>query len=122
MQARAFARGDDESGRARALGLRDFDVAIGAKRRGNTVDRGERFRGLAFEIAAGDGDAQTFDALIEKRSDRLHGAIGADRIVRIKALHGVVGEREVARGARERPKMIEACHKRKTARARLSRP
>ena len=117
MKARAFARGDDEGGGASALGLWDFNVAIGLKGHSNTVYRGERFCGLAFEIAAGDGDAQACDALIEMRSDRLHGAIGADRIVRVKTLHGVVGKREIACAARERPEMIQACHKRKTARA-----
>ena len=46
------------------------------------------------------------------------GRIGADRIVGIVALHGVVGEREVPGGARQRADMVEARHERKGARAR----
>jgi len=56
MQARAFAGGDDECGRARAFGLRDLDIAVGAERRGDVVDGVAGFAGLAFEIAAGDRD------------------------------------------------------------------
>ena len=67
MQARAFARGDDEGGRAGALGLRNFDIAIGAERRGDVVDGVAGFAGLAFEIAAGDRDAQAVRAPAPER-------------------------------------------------------
>ena len=44
--------------------------------------------------------------------------VDADRVFGVRALHRIVGEREVARSARERPEMIEARDERKRARAR----
>ena len=115
MQARAFARGDDEGGGAGALGLRNFDVAIGAERGRDVIDGVAGFAGFAFEIAAGDRDAQAVGAALQQRRDRLGGAVGAGRIVGVVTLHGVVGEREIARRARQRSEMIEARHERKGA-------
>ena len=112
MQARAFAGGDDEGRRPRALGLRNFDVAVGAERRRHAVDGVAGLAAVAFEIAAGDGDAQTLRAALQERSDRFDRTIGAGRIVGIEALHGVIGKREIARRARERAEMIEAGDKR----------
>ena len=117
MQARAFGCGDDEGRGACAFGLRNLDVAIGAERRGDAVDGVAGLAAVAFEIAAGDGDAQTVGAALEQRRDRLGRPFGADRIVGVETLHRIVGEREIARGARERPEMIEARHEGKGARA-----
>ena len=71
MQARRLAGGDDVGGRARALGLRYLDVAIGAERRRDAIDGINRFGAPAFEIAAGDRDAQPVGAAVQKRRDRL---------------------------------------------------
>ena len=46
------------------------------------------------------------------------GSLERNRIVGIMALHGVVGERQIAGAARERADVIEARHERKRARAR----
>ena len=117
VQASGLARGDDVGGGTGALGLRNDDFAIGAQRRGHAIDGVDRFRGLALEVAAGDGDAQAIGPASQKRSDRLGGTIGADRIVGIVALHRVVSEREVVRAARQRADMIEACREGERARA-----
>ena len=70
-----------------------------------------RLRGRAgTKIAAGDGDAQAFAAAREQRRGRLHRTLRADRIVVIVTLHRVIGEREIARAARQRSDVIEACN------------
>ena len=118
-RARALAGRDDEGGGAGARGLRDLDLAGDAERLGDLGHRGQRLgRGAAPEIAAGDGDAQAADAGLERRQRRLGGPLGADGVLGVVALHGVVGERQVARGARQRPHMIEARHEREGAGAR----
>ena len=91
MQAAALARGDDVGCRPRAFRFRDIDVAIGAERVRYAVDGVDRFRGPALEIPAGDDDAQPFRAAVQKRRNRLRSAIGANRIVRVVTLHGIVG-------------------------------
>ena len=116
MQARALACSNDKRRRAGALGLRKLDVAIGAKRHCHAIDGVDWVRVQAFEISAGDGDPKPVDAAIQKISHRLGCALGADRVARVVPLHGVVGEREIARRARQRPDMVEARHEWKSAR------
>jgi len=70
------------------------------------------------EIAAGDGNAKTLAGALEHRRDRFDRSIRTDRIVIIASLHGVVGEREIARRARQRPNMVEARNEGKATRAR----
>ena len=50
----------------------------------------------------------------EQRRHRLDRTIDADRIVGVVALHGVIGEREVADAARQGTEMIEARDERET--------
>ena len=96
---RAFARGDDESRGACALRLRNLDLAIGAERRGNAGDGVDHLGDAAFEISAGDRDAQVLDAPVQKRDHRLRRPLGTHRIVGVVALHGIISERQVARRA-----------------------
>ena len=96
MQRRTFGRRDDIGRRARALGFGDFDFAADVERRGDPLHRLAGFRRGAFaEIAAGHRDPQAFDAAIEREQRRLDRPLGADRIVGIVSLHGVIGQREI---------------------------
>ena len=70
MQACRLACCNDVGGRAGALGFRYLDVAIGAKRRGDAIDGVNRFCSPAFEIAAGDRDAQSVNAAVQQRRRR----------------------------------------------------
>ena len=92
---------------------------VGAERGGDALHRDAGFRKRPFaEIAARDRDAQALGAARERGRRGLDRTVGADRILGIRPLHGVVGEREVARRARERSEMIEARDERIGARAR----
>ena len=116
MQGGALAGRDDEGGGAGAGGLGDLDLAGDTERLGDAGHCGERLgRGAALEIAAGHGDAQAADAGLQRRQRRLGRALGAHGVLGIVALHGVVGERQVPRGARQRPHVIEARHEREGA-------
>ena len=115
MQAGRLGRGDDVRSRARELGLRYLDIAIGAKRRRYPIDGMDRFGAPAFEITAGDRNPQPLGAALQERRDRLDRAIDANRIVRVVALHGVIGERQIVRAARHRSDMIETGAERKSA-------
>ena len=107
----AFARGDDVGRGARTLRFRKLDFVGHPERGGDAGERGLRLRGRAgTKIAAGDGDAQAFAAAREQRRGRLHRTLRADRIVVIVTLHRVIGEREIARAARQRSDVIEACN------------
>ena len=77
---------------------------------------------VVLEIAAGDRDPQTADVLRRATACRLDRPRRAGRIVRIGPLHRVIGEREIADRARERPEMIEARDTNGNDRARDSRP
>ena len=70
---------------------------------------------MAVEIAASDGDAQPVGALVQKRRDWFGSAIGANGIIGVVALHGVVGECDIAAAARQRADMIEAGRERESA-------
>src|ERR1700690_622855 len=118
MQTGTLAGGDDEGRRAGALRFRNLDIAVGAERSRHPVNGVTGLAAVALEIAGGDGDAQTMRPLLQNRSDRFDRAAGAGWIFGIESLHGVIGEREIARGARERSEMIEAGDKRKRAGAR----
>src|SRR5262249_60521957 len=65
-----------------------------------------------------DGDAQSADAVVDAARHGLAWTFHTDRVVGIVPLHGVVGEREVADIACERPEMVEACDERERASAR----
>ena len=111
MQARRFAGRDDVGGRARALGFRYLDVATGAECGGDAIDRVNRLGGSAFEVAAGDRDAHSVKAAVQNRRHSFGIALGANGIVCVVALHGVIDDREIARAARQRTDVIEACGK-----------
>ena len=96
---------------------RNLDVAIGAERRGNAVDGADHLGAAAFEIPAGNRDAQVLDAPVQKRDHRLRRPLGTHRIVGVVALHGIISERQVARRPRQRSDMIEARNERKSSRA-----
>ena len=103
MQRRPLGCGDDVSGGPRPRHFRHLDFARYSERRRDLHHRGGRFRRHPVaEIAAGDGDAQAIDAAREQRQRRFHRPLGADGIVGIGALHGVVARREVGDSARER--------------------
>jgi hypothetical protein len=119
MQRAAFAGGDDEGGSAGALRLRNLDLLGDTEGLGDARHRGLGLRQHAgAEVAAGDSDVQPFSAAREQRRDRLRRAVDADGIIGVVALHGVVGEREIARAARQRSQVIEARHEREGVRAR----
>ena len=109
-------------GRARARGFGNLDLALAPQRLGDARRPRRSASGNAplLEIAAGDRDAQAVDAA-RRASARVGstGAVGADRIVGIAALHGVVGEREVARpSARAGPRWSRLATNGKRAGAR----
>ncbi len=119
MQRGAFGRGDDIGRGAGARGFGNFDRSRRAKRLGDARDGLDGFReNIVLEIAAGDRDPQTADVLRQQRRHRLGRPRRAGRIVRIRPLHRVIGQREIADVARERAEMIEARDERKRARAR----
>ena len=119
MERGALGRGDDVGGGAGPRCLRDFDLALDLEGRCHALVREQRFgRGAFAEIAAGDRDPQTVDAIIDARRHRFDRALHADRVIGIMPLHRVIGEREVADIACERPEMVEARHERKRARPR----
>ena len=125
MQRRAFGRGDDIGGGARARRFGDFDLV--ASRRAPWRRASSAASGLGQQRPSGNsrrrrrcaGPASPASSM---RRHRLGRPIGAGRIVGIGALHRVVGQREIARRARERAEMVEAGDERETARARDSRP
>src|SRR5262245_65537857 len=115
----AFAGGDDIGRGARAFRFRKLDLVRRAERGGDAGERGLRLRRRAgAKVAAGDGDAQARAAALEQRRDRLDRAPRAHRIIVVVALHRVIGEREIARAARQWPDVIEACHEGKRVGAR----
>ena len=119
MQRRALARRDHVGRGAGPRGLGNLDLGVGAQRRRDAVHRGAGLRESPLaEISARDRDAQALGAARELRQRRLDRPIGAHRVFGIRPLHRVVGEREVARRARQRPEMIEARDERERARAR----
>ena len=110
---------DDIGGGAGARGLGNFDRAGRTERAGDARDGFDRLgKHVLLEIAAGDRDPQRPDVLRQQRHHRFGGARGARRILRIGSLHRVIGQREIARVARERAEMVEACDKGKRAGAR----
>ena len=118
MQGGAFRCGDDKSGGAGAGGLGKLDLARGAQRLGDARDGLEGLGGCAaLEIAAGNRNAQAVDAAIDRRQRRLGGPFGADGILRIGSLHGIVGESQISRRSCQRTQMIEAGDKGEGARA-----
>ena len=118
MQRGAFAGGDDIGRGAGARGFRNFDGAQGAERPGDASDRLLGFgRDVVLKISAGDGDPQPADIPREQRRDRLGGPGGARRVVGVRPLHRIIGQREIADAARERTEMIEARDERKRPRA-----
>ena len=62
------------------------------------------------------------DAALDQRHAGSAGAVGADRVVGIVALHGVVGEREVARSMRANGPRWSRLATKGNVRARDSRP
>ena len=73
--------------------------------------------GIYVQGAGGSALATALAAARDERRHRFDATVHADRIVGIVALHGVVGQREIARASRQRPDVIEACHERKGVRA-----
>src|SRR5258708_1834076 len=69
------------------------------------------------EIVAGDGNAQSIDAVAEPQQGQFRLAVGADGVFRIPALHGVEGESEVGGRAGQRAQMVERIDEGKRARA-----
>ena len=119
VQRGALGGGDHIGSGARACGFGELDLARRAERLGDAFDGVQRLgRCTALEIATGDRDAQTRGAALQCGQRRLDRPLAADRVVGIVALHGVVGERQVAGRARQRPQVIEARHEREGARAR----
>ena len=113
------AGGDDIGGGAGARGFGDFDDARGAERPGDAGDGLDGFgENVVLKISAGDRDPQTADVLRQQRRHRLGGPGRARRVVRIRSLHRVIGQREIADVARERAEMIEAEDERKRPCAR----
>src|SRR6516162_9691378 len=117
MQTGPLACGDEESGRACALGLWNADVTTDAKCNRDAVYGLKRLRAARFEITAGDSDAQPRSASLEQRTDRLCGAVGARRVVGVEALHGIISKGQILDGSRHRPDMVEAGDERKASRA-----
>ena len=118
MKRAALRRRDDIGGGAGALGFRKFDFVRNAERGGNAIKRGSRLGERAgAEVAAGNRDAQALAAARNERLNRFDGTVHADRIIGIVALHGVVGQRKIARTSRQRADVIEARDERKGARA-----
>ena len=117
MQRGAFGCRDHEGGGAGACGLGKLDLARGAQRVGDARDGLDGFgRRAALEIAAGNRNPQAVDAAIDRRQRWLCRPVGADGILRIGTLHGIVGERQVSRRSCQRTEVIEAGDKREGAR------
>jgi hypothetical protein len=115
----AFAGRDDIGRGAGTLCFGNLDLVLHVERRGNTRERSLRLREHAgAEIAAGNGDAQAISAAIEEITDRLERPIDTDGIIGVVTLHGVIGEREIAGGAGQRPDVVEARHERERVGAR----
>ena len=118
MERGAFARGDDIGSGARPRGFRNLDLVVDVERGGDAGERGLRlWKQAVAEIATGDGDAQTVGTARDELGDRLDRILERNRIVGIMALHGVVGERQIAGAACERADVIETRHERKGVRA-----
>src|ERR1700704_592720 len=114
MQRSAFGGGDDIGSGAGAGGFRDFDRSRGAERLGDAGDGLYGFgKNVLLEISASDGDPHAADVLRQQWRYRLSRPGRAGRVVRVRSLHRVIGQREIANAARERTEMIEAKDKRK---------
>ena len=108
MKRSAFTSRDDVSGSPGTRRFRNFNRTAGAKRFRNATDRFGRLREDVFlEIAAGHRNSQIADALGERRQCGLDRPRRAGRIARIRPLHRIIGEREIADRAREWTDMIE---------------
>ena len=121
MKRRAFDHRDEIGGRTRLIGLGEFDDALRLERASNGVD-GEKCAWLsgAREIAAERCDTKPLNAVFERWGCWRCGNIGLRRVRVVAAEHGVVGEREIANGSRERSHMIETGDERERAGARQS--
>ena len=109
VQGAPFCIRDDECRRARVLDMRQLDAARDAERGCNAIHRSARLGArVIVEISAERRDAQPVEACLELRFSGLRGPRGAGRIARIRSLHRVVRESEIACRPRKRPEMIEA--------------
>jgi hypothetical protein len=91
----------------------------GAKRLRDPGDRLACLReNIVLEISAGNRDPQIPDVLRQQGRDRLGRPGRARRIIRIRSLHRVIGQREIADIARERAEVIETEDERKRSCAR----
>ena len=96
MKGGPLARGDDVCGRACSRGFGQFDLSLGTERSGNPRQRGLRLgKSAGAKVAAGDRNTETFDSAIEQMRDLIDWTVGADGIVGVVPLHGVVGKRKV---------------------------
>src|SRR5262249_4772459 len=68
-------------------------------------------------IITGYRNSKSGRSVLKLRDCRLGGTLCTSRVIRVRALHGIVTGREIRYRPRHRPKMIEACHKRKCTRS-----
>jgi hypothetical protein len=109
VQLGAFDRGDDHCRGAGDAAGGQRDALRYAERRANTFDRGEHLgRSSAFEISSGDREVNTVQAAAQFRQGGLRVARGASRIVAVRSLQRVIGNREVFHRPTKRPADVDA--------------